>query len=48
MIDIKATREAQNEAIVNDVIWIRREYNLADAITNHNTPPELLQFQQIG
>lgn len=33
MIDIKVTREAHNEGIVDDIISIGRKYNLADAKT---------------
>ena len=33
MIDVKAAREAYNQGIIEDVMWIRRDYNLADAMT---------------
>lgn len=38
IVDIKAAREAYNEVIIDDIIRIRRNYNLADAITKcYNT-----------
>lgn len=33
MIDIKAAREAYDEGIVVDIIWVRRKYNPAGAMT---------------
>lgn len=33
MIYMKAAREAYNDDIITDIIWIRREYNLADVMT---------------
>ena len=48
MIDIKAAREAYNEGTINDVIWIRRDYNLADAMTKYKIQPQLVEFLQTG
>lgn len=35
LIIVKAKMEVYNEFIVEDVIWIRENYNLADAIAKH-------------
>lgn len=35
MIDIKAAREAHNEDIIDDIIWKRRKYNVAEAMTKY-------------
>lgn len=48
MIDIKAAREAYNEGTINDVVWIRRDYNLADAMTKYKILPQLVEFLQTG
>lgn len=37
MINIKAAREAYNEGIVENIIWIRRNYNLSDALADAMT-----------
>lgn len=39
MIDIKAAREAYNEVIGDNIIWIRRNYNLVDAMTKSGYQP---------
>lgn len=39
IIDIKAGMESYNEVIINDVIRIRREYNLEDAMTKASVLP---------
>lgn len=46
IIDINATKDACNEVIVNDTIWIRREYNLVDAMTKQTILPQLSEFLQ--
>lgn len=43
MIDVKAGREAYNEGIIDDVIWVRRKYNLADAMTKASILPEFVE-----
>lgn len=48
MVDIKAARDAYNEGIVNDIIWIRLEYNLSDAMTKHKILPQLFDLLQTG
>lgn len=47
-IYIKASRESYNDGIVNDIIWIRREHSLADAMTKHTILPRLVKFLQPG
>lgn len=42
MVDVKAAREAHNEGIIDDMIWIRRKYNLADAMTESAILPEFI------
>lgn len=37
MIYIKAARVAYDEGIIDDIIWIRRNYNLADAMRKATT-----------
>lgn len=44
MIDIKTTREVLNEGIVNDVNYIRRWFNVTDAMTMHATQPQPVHF----
>lgn len=46
MIDVKAAREAYNEGIIDDVIWILRKYNLADAMKKASIVPELVEELQ--
>ena len=48
MIDIKAAREAYNQGIIDDIIWIRRQFNLADAMTKPSILPELVQALETG
>lgn len=43
MIYIKAGREASNNGIIDDIFWICRKSNLADAMTNPIILPELVQ-----
>lgn len=43
MTYIKANIEAYKEGTVNDVIWIRRDYNLADSMTKPKILPQLVQ-----
>lgn len=31
MIDVKAAREVYRDGVINDVVWIKRTYNLADS-----------------
>lgn len=42
MDDNKATKEAYNEGTMDDVIWIRRDYNFADAMTKAKILRKLL------
>ena len=48
MIDIKAAREAYNEDIIDSVTWIRRQYNLADAMTKPAINNELTKALDNG
>lgn len=32
-MDVKAAREAYNDETIDDIVWIRRKYNLAGAMT---------------
>lgn len=43
MIDIKAFIQAYNDEIINDIIWMRRNFNLADVRTEIATKHELIQ-----
>lgn len=40
MIDIKAEKEAYNDGIIDDIIWIRRKINLADVMTKPTILPK--------
>lgn len=42
MVDIKNGREAYNEEIINDIIWVRRKYNRADDMTKTQINNELV------
>lgn len=48
MFYIKASREAYNERIVDNIIRIRRTYNLADAMTKLGIPTEFLDAIRNG
>lgn len=48
MIDIKATGEAYNGGIINDVICIRWQHNPADFETKYTILPHLVVFLQTG
>lgn len=48
MIDIKAAREAYNEVIINDLIWIRMDYNLADTMKKSKVLPQLVAVMKTG
>lgn len=43
MIYIKAVREAYNDCIIYEIIWIRRNFNLADGMKKHTILSELVQ-----
>lgn len=46
LVDIKATREAYKEGIVNCIIWIRLKYSLSDTTTKDKIIPKLVEFLQ--
>ena len=48
MIDIKTERDAYKEGIINDVLWNRIEYNLADAVTKYSILPQIVELLQTG
>lgn len=48
MIDIKAAREAYNQVMIDDIIWICKPFNLADAMTKETMPPEHVQALESG
>ena len=48
MIDIKAARQAYNEGIISDIIWIWGDYNLGDAMTKANVMPLLVEVMKTG
>lgn len=43
MLDIKDTREASNDGIIDEIIWFHRKYNLADAMKETIRLPNLVQ-----
>lgn len=44
MIDVMSERVANNDGIIDDVVWIRRTYNLADAMTKSGILPQLVDM----
>lgn len=48
MIDVKASREAYNDGIVEDSIWIRRSYNLTNVMTKTSILAQLLDVIETG
>lgn len=48
MIERKAAREPYNDVIIDDSIWIRRKFNLADAMTKPTILPELVELDDTG
>lgn len=45
MIEIKAAIEACNDGIIDDIIWIRRKFNLAGVMKK---PPILAKLVQVS
>lgn len=43
MIDLKGEKEPNNKRIINDIKWIRRKYNLADALTKASALHEFVE-----
>lgn len=43
MKDAKAAKEANNDGIIDGIIWIRRKFNLSDAMTKAKILPEFLE-----
>lgn len=41
MIDVKAEREAYNDGIINDILWIRTQHRV-DAMTKDDFLPEFI------
>ena len=48
MIDIKCAGEAYNTNIIEDIIWIRRNFNIGDAITKAAVSNELVKTLRTG
>lgn len=48
MIDIKATREANDQDIINELEWIRRQYNISEALTKIQTNEAMKNFMKTG
>lgn len=48
MINIKAARQAYNEVTINDLIWIKRYYNLEDDMKKSKILPQLVAAIQSG
>lgn len=48
MIDVKARRDACNEEIVHEIIWIRKTYNMADAMTKKSILQQLVEMMETG
>lgn len=43
MIDIKGAREANDEGISNEIIWIHRNYNISNAMTKATVFSEFVE-----
>ena len=48
MIDIKAAREAFNDGIIEHIVWIRRQFNLADSVTKAQINQDLVDALKTG
>ena len=48
MIDIEATRQAYDEEVINNLGWIRREYNIADSLTKIQINSIMKKFMLTG
>lgn len=48
MIDIQATHEAYDEDVISELGWIRREHNLADALTKLQINDAMRSFINTG
>lgn len=48
MTDVKADREEKIEGNIDDMLWIRTAYNLANAINNGRILPQLFGVTEIG
>lgn len=46
LMDTTAAREAYNERIVDDIIWIRRKFNTADSMMKPAIPSDLVHAVQ--
>lgn len=48
LIDFRASREGHNDGIVEDVMWIRRNYKLADGTTRTSILPQFIKVMETG
>lgn len=48
MIGIKARHGANSEGNINDVIWIRRDYNLANGMKKSKVLPQRIDVMKTG
>lgn len=48
MIYVRAAREAYNEGIVDDIIWIRLTYNLSNSMTKSIILLQLFEMMETG
>lgn len=48
MIDVNSAREAHNDGIIDDIVWIRREFNMAVEMTKATILPQLVEMREEG
>lgn len=47
MLEVRATRQAYDDDVINDLGWIRREYN-ADSLTKIEVNQAMMKFMMTG
>lgn len=48
MIDVRATREAYDTEVIDNLVWIRRVFNLADPLTKLDNRDMMKMFMESG
>lgn len=48
MIDVRSTREAYEREVIRELGWMRREYNVSDALTKIETNHVMREFMETG
>lgn len=48
MIDIAATRQAYDQEVIEELVWIRRDYNISDSLTKIAVKEKIKTFMLTG